>query len=104
MKTPRPTRVYANFADGFAEAFSSREYAAQSAGELGVATPAAAVPCMLIPLTPEVIARLRPQVRQAINWWFDGESDYATCLENSTDAAMAAMGIKGRKGRPALPQ
>jgi len=94
MKIPRPTKVYANFLPGFVEAFSSREDARHSNDEQENSEAyAEAVPCLLLPLTAEVRARLRPKIRQAINWWFDGENDFNTCLERSTDDVMAVMGI-----------
>jgi hypothetical protein len=98
MKRPRKIKVYANFHSGFAEAFSSREYAKAGAGGAGLDSSQSAVPCLLIPLTPAVISELRTKVRQAINYWYDGECGYLECLEGSTDGAMLAIGIKVKKG------
>jgi hypothetical protein len=51
-------------------------------------------PVLVIPLRPEAVEALRAKVRQAINWWWDGESDYHTCLERSTDDVLKTLGIK----------
>ncbi len=102
MKNPRPLTVYANFLPGYAEAFSWRERAEQSNDEQENSEAyAESVPCLLIPLTPSVRAKLRPRIRQAINWWFDGECDFRTCLERSTDDVMTVLGIIPRRRKRA---
>lgn len=55
------------------------------------------MPVSLVPLTPEAAEKMRAKVRQAINWWFDGESDFNTCLERSTDDVMKLFGFPAKR-------
>jgi hypothetical protein len=52
---------------------------------------------VVVPLDDE--EALRKKVRDAINWWFDGESDYQTCLERSTDDVLNALGLAPKRRR-----
>ncbi|MDE2106859.1 MAG: hypothetical protein KGL39_57115 [Patescibacteria group bacterium] len=48
-------------------------------------------PVLVLPLDPASLAAARERVRHAINWWWEGESDFATCLERSTEDALKAL-------------
>lgn len=54
-------------------------------------------PVVTVPASPKAVARMRRKVRGIINWWFDGESDFKTCLDRSTDDVMKAFGFKTPK-------
>lgn len=55
------------------------------------------MPVALVPLTPAAEEKMRAKVRLAINWWFDGESDFQTCLERSTDDVMKLFGFPAKR-------
>ena len=51
-------------------------------------------PVLVIPLQPEAVEALRAKVRQAINWWWGGQSGHPTSVEGSTDDVLKTLGIK----------
>lgn len=38
-----------------------------------------------------LMGALRKEIRDVINWWWDGESDFPTCLEGATDGVMKIL-------------
>jgi hypothetical protein len=56
-------------------------------------------PVIVIDGRPENVKKLRAEIRQVINWWMDGESDFQTCLERTTDDVLSVLRVTNKKRR-----
>jgi hypothetical protein len=95
-----PTKVYANFCDGFVEAHASKEFAKQECRELRDDIIHGVVPCLLIPLNPKSIQELQSKVAKSMVCTLLTQGLRRELPERLAEACFQALGIRKSKRKP----